>query len=347
VPVFEKHYSALQRIGPLSKLPQLMADLGYDIENVLEGLDVTLDNLSSPDNYISFRQAISVLDRCAEVSSIPNFGLYLGSTTGIEALGIAGRLMQTAQTLRDALIIFLGIQPGYSSGASFFLTRFADDWLLAYSVHVPLDKSSHQIYDLVLAIAYNTLRDLTPVAAKPVEVLLCVSAPIDRTPHNKFFKAPIRFDQLHSGLVFTKEALDTRLLTADAKENEDLMRRLQSMQLLPESNSAKIRHILPPLLFVDRGTMKDVAETLGTTSITLRRRLAREGTSFASLRDEVRQAIALELLRLTSMPVHEVAASLSFAHHSTFTRAFRRWTGKSPAEIRASGGIAMIPHFTL
>ncbi len=334
--VFGQNYSALQRIGPLSNLPQITADLGCEIENALQGLDVTIKDLSSPDNYISFREAVRLLDRCAEITSISNFGLYLGSTTGIEALGIAGRLMQTSQTLHDAILIFLGIQPGYSSGASCFLTRFADDWLLGYSAYVPLDKSSHQLYDLVLATAYNALSDLTPVAAKPVEVLLCVSAPNDRAPHNKFFKAPIRYDQLLTGLVFTKAALDTQLPTADAKEHEDLMRRLQSMQLLPRSNSARIRHILPPLLFVDRGKMNDVAATLGITSITLRRRLAREGTSFASLRDQVRHAVALELLRLTNMPVQEVAASLSFSHHSTFTRAFRRWTGKSPAESRAS-----------
>lgn len=324
----------LQRIGPLAKAAQLLGEHGFDIADALDGLGVTIEDLGSPDNYIPFQQAIRLLDRCAEISSIPHFGLLLGSTSGLAEIGMAGQLMAAAPTLRDALIAFVGVQPGYSSGASFYITSLGDEWILGYNAYVPQATSSHQIYDLVMAVACNVIEELTSSSVRPLEVLVCHTLPENRRPYDAFFRVPLRFNQRQAGLVFHRRALDTPIPTASAERTQFMLLKLRLARPDIGTFAAKVRHILTPMLLVNHGRMDEVAQLLSLSPITVRRRLADEGTNFSTLRDEVREGVALELLCLTDMPVHDVAAAVAFEHHSTFTRAVRRWTGKSPAEIR-------------
>jgi len=62
----------------------------------------------------------------------------------------------------------------------------------------------------------------------------------------------------------------------------------------------------------------------------LSRRLAKEGTTFNGLLDDVRKQRALELLREPKVPLTEVAFLLGFSHVESFYRAFKRWTGTTP-----------------
>ena len=67
---------------------------------------------------------------------------------------------------------------------------------------------------------------------------------------------------------------------------------------------------------------------------TLQRRLAEQGESFQALTDQARHAAAASLLRSQAYSVVEVAFITGFADQSAFTRAFKRWTGETPAAFR-------------
>jgi AraC-like DNA-binding protein len=67
---------------------------------------------------------------------------------------------------------------------------------------------------------------------------------------------------------------------------------------------------------------------------TLRRQLREQGISFRGLLDELRMQIALKYLRTTRLANEDIALALGFSDAANFRRAFRRWTSKSPSEIR-------------
>jgi AraC-like DNA-binding protein len=69
---------------------------------------------------------------------------------------------------------------------------------------------------------------------------------------------------------------------------------------------------------------------------TLQRQLEQEGTRFTELLDEVRCDRARELLTDPSVTLADVAFRLGFADLATFSRAFKRWTGKPPGQWRRS-----------
>lgn len=77
-----------------------------------------------------------------------------------------------------------------------------------------------------------------------------------------------------------------------------------------------------------------VAEELSLSRQTVYRRLKAEETTFQTLLDELRQRLAKQHLRSSRWSLTETAYLLGFSELSTFTRAFKRWTGLSPGQYR-------------
>ena len=79
-----------------------------------------------------------------------------------------------------------------------------------------------------------------------------------------------------------------------------------------------------------------LAAVLNLSSRSLHRQLRDERASLQQLKDEVRSAKARELLLRTSKPIKQVAADAGFRNEKSFIRAFRVWSGATPAEFRES-----------
>jgi AraC-like DNA-binding protein len=85
--------------------------------------------------------------------------------------------------------------------------------------------------------------------------------------------------------------------------------------------------------------MERVAGHLHLSSRTLRRRLIEEGTSFRTLQDEVRQALAEELLAAGGLSLEEIAERLGYGELSNFIHAFKRWKGTTPGRYQRETAI--------
>ncbi len=77
-----------------------------------------------------------------------------------------------------------------------------------------------------------------------------------------------------------------------------------------------------------------LATLLNVSPRTLHRQLKEEGATLQGLKDEVRQGRAIELLHRTERPIKQVAEAAGFRNEKSFIRAFKGWTGLSPAEFR-------------
>lgn len=121
----------------------------------------------------------------------------------------------------------------------------------------------------------------------------------------------------------------------------DIERRRATLQLIKRhgrwaelSYSDRVRHEIRRVLLCGPPRMRDIAEVLGFEVRTLRRKLQAEATSFSILNDEVRHAVARELLELTKLPIADIAAATGFTSASVFSEAFRRWTGATATSTR-------------
>ena len=83
-----------------------------------------------------------------------------------------------------------------------------------------------------------------------------------------------------------------------------------------------------------------LATLLHLSPRTLHRQLKDEGATLQGLKDEVRQHSATEMLLRTTRPIKQVAQAAGFQNEKSFIRAFKGWTGKTPAEFRRQAVLA-------
>jgi AraC-like DNA-binding protein len=183
------------------------------------------------------------------------------------------------------------------------------------------------------------------VTAAPIalaDVWFAHPGPHDRSAHESFFGCPVRFRAGSTGMRFHLEQLATRLPLADAQlgaflrklANEALARKTGQS----ESPLDQVRKLIAEELQRGVPSLGGIAHRLAVSERTLRRRLQDEGTTFRELLEETRAQIARSYIRDRRLPLSEVAFLLGFSEPSAFHRAFKRWTGATPAAYRASPG---------
>jgi len=153
------------------------------------------------------------------------------------------------------------------------------------------------------------------------------------------FGAPVRFGATLPGIALRKEELTCRNL-APAKATCDI-----SIENLPDlmgnrpPNTAadRVLTILPTQLELGDISMDAIAARLSLGTRTLERKLAAEGASFRELRQQFLCRRAIALLASGDWSVGEVANALGYEEPNSFSRAFRKWTGRAPTSaLRAA-----------
>jgi AraC-like DNA-binding protein len=81
-------------------------------------------------------------------------------------------------------------------------------------------------------------------------------------------------------------------------------------------------------------TVNTTAQALHLSVRTLSRHLADEGTTFQTIKDELRRDIAILQLLKTNLSIAAIGATLGFDDPSAFNRAFKLWTGSAPGNYR-------------
>lgn len=338
--MLEETRPALQRLGPLRGLPELVADCGGKAEDVFAGTRVTPADLAA-NAAGRLADFLRILENAAQLTGADDIAIRLGLRQTPDALGTLGALMRCAPTLGDALGDFTAFQMQNSSSAAVYLHRLGEDYALGVAIYAADSAASALAYDLSAAIGYSILRDLSDGRVCPQELLLIRSPPSDPAHYGQLRGCTPRFNQPQCCLILQAKDLACRLATSDPERRSALIAGFgQRLALSGPGMAGRVRHALRPLILLGQDSLPAVAQSLGQHPRQLERALHREGMVFADLKDQIRRIMALELLRLTRLPVGDVGASANYASHSSFIHAFKRWTGTTPSQWRRSAGDA-------
>jgi AraC-like DNA-binding protein len=110
----------------------------------------------------------------------------------------------------------------------------------------------------------------------------------------------------------------------------------QEMQSRPSALRREVERHLEPLLAAGEARIDRVAKAMGCSRQTLYRRLKAEGLTFEQILDGLRHRRALKLIRDQGSSVKDAAYRLGFSDPAAFSRAFKRWTGRSPRDLRGA-----------
>ena len=168
-------------------------------------------------------------------------------------------------------------------------------------------------------------------------------APPHQDAYGVLFSGPTRFGAAGPAAVqFDARYLALPLLRDEAALQQMLKRALPLTVLQYRRDRLLVQRVRQALA-ADPGaphSAHTLAERLHLSPRTLHRQLSDEGASLQALKDAVRRERAIELLHRTDRPVKQVAHAAGFTNDKSFVRAFRHWTGQSPAAFRraARGG---------
>ena len=172
--------------------------------------------------------------------------------------------------------------------------------------------------------------------------------PTHAEAYGVLFDGPTDFGAGPAAIRFDARYLALPLKRDEAAMNQMLQRALpltvrayrRDRLLVP-----RVRQVLmsQPL---DAHNANDLAARLGLSARSLHRQLKEEGASLQTLKDEVRKQLALTLLQRTNRPIKQVAQATGFQNEKSFMRAFKAWTGLTPAECRQHDSNAAPGHET-
>jgi AraC-like DNA-binding protein len=164
--------------------------------------------------------------------------------------------------------------------------------------------------------------------------------PFDAPPHADAFKlmfpGPLRFGAAKAEIRFDARYLALPLRRDEKALRQMLQRAVPLMVLQYRRDRLLVQQVRQALAAHPGEThsAEGLAGLLHMSTRTLHRQLKEEGASLQQLKDEVRCERAKELLYRSEKPVKQVAAATGFRNEKSFIRAFRVWTGLSPAEFR-------------
>jgi AraC-like DNA-binding protein len=324
------------RVGPLTTIPAVVRELGYDPEPLFRRAGFTSAQFENPDLKIPYLAATHLIARCTEVTRCEHFGLLVGQRAGPSSLGVAGFMLPAAPNVRTALQGLVRYLDLHDDGGVPFFDTTGEVSLLGYAIAQRGAQATGQIYDLSMAIGCNIMRALCGKDWRASEVLFARQRPGDPRPYQRFFQAPLRFDAERSAVVFPSRWLDHHPASADPLLHRHLENEANALHARRDANVVHdLRRLLRRLLSTRKTSITTVARQLGMHPRTLNRRLWAEGTTFQRESEDIRYTAALQMLGESRMSLAQIAAALDYADASAFNRAFKRWAGITPAQWRA------------
>ena len=320
------------RIGGAAALLPVLRERGVDPEPLLREAGLTTGAFEHPDNVVPFAALCRALRLVTRRTGMDDVGLRAGMRADLGSLGVLGYFIANSETVGHGLQALREFLHVHDQGAAPFLFEEDGIAMLGYEVLDPGIAGAEQMSFGALAIAANILRTLCGPGFGLRAVTFSCRSPADASLFRKFFNAPVRFNAERSALAFDAHWLHRPIEGADAYIREFLQARLKDAAAgRREAFEERVQRVVRTLLASGRCGEDDAARAFGMSRRSLARRLENSGSSFRSVVDAARFDAARVILESSETTIVEVAARLGYSDSSSFARAFRRWSGTSPA----------------
>lgn len=271
----------------------------------------------------------------------PNIGLLLGQEVELSDLGALGHAIGSAQTVGQALNTLSRFMVVLSQSSSVDIEISCNRIEVKYKITEPSVIYKRQDTEFVLSTLVKQLAVMANTVICPVKVFFEHQKPSDIVLHKSIFNCPLHFDQGFNAVIFDEGILDLPILSGDERLYIALEPYLEKMReerldnLSDEKILTKVTRLIALQLSNGVPSLDDISSELNMSRRTLQRRLRQFDVEFSALLDDVRRELALEYVNKGEYSVTEVSLLLGYSEVSSFSRAFKRWTGETPQKYRS------------
>jgi AraC-like DNA-binding protein len=331
-----------ERVYESSKLAALfdiLIEQGSPAHEILRNVSLTVDEVHSPKSRISLAQLITACTNAIRLSNDPHLPYHIGSSIHVSAYGMYGFAILCCPDFRKTMAF---AEKYHALAAPLAEIEFSEEkgfasWIIEPNAHAGADPQVYRfITEMQVGIHISLMRDIMGPAFTPDQVHLAYPRAHDFSLPADQIGGHLNFASRTTQIIFNSSWLDQNAslgnrttYPAVVAACDELLGGLKSrVGVAGQIRALLIRDIANP------PTLSDIAKFLDVSDRSLRRQLRDQGVSFRSLLDELRMQIAMKYLRTTQLGNEDIALALGFSDAANFRRAFRRWTNKSPSEIR-------------
>ena len=312
---------------------------GCDREQLLAGTSLAMSGISNIGARVSDRDFATLVANALRLTGDPALGLTLGLRLNLSAHAVLGQAFMTCRDLGQVIDLFLKYYHLLAPALHLDYEVVGERCVLTMVsslAETPLDFA----YELICGAMLNTLQGLL----NRHDLQLHLEVPYPRPAHaERYFEVfgpDVQFNCVAGRIAFDRHLLHTPLPSSNPAlrslyENE-CARLLADLEEEPSVAEQTLR--LMRKLEGQYPDMPQTAKMLNLSPRTYRRRLESENCSYQELLDQVRAEHATRYLQNTRLPLSSIAYMIGFNDASNFRRAYLKWTGRSPSEVRHGGG---------
>lgn len=307
-------------------------------EELFAGLDLDGEFLSEPEASLPIDTVERLVVRALSLTKEPALGLYLGLEMRASAHGYLGFAAMTAPTLREALRLAEQFAPTRTTAIGLRLCENETTGAIIVEEHADFGAAREVIIAALMFGIWQIGNALTGVMLKgSADVAFPEPAHFAKYKH---WIPTVRFGQPANQLVFAAKNLELPLTMADPAASRLLREQLERGLDALGGEGRMVGHVRTLIAKKEGGfrSLDEVASEMRLSPRTLKRKLAAHGVAFSTLLEEQQRDKALLLLRSQEAPLEDVAERLGYSDVANFARAFRRWTGTTPAAYRKTLG---------
>jgi AraC-like DNA-binding protein len=288
---------------------------------------------------VPFVRVVTAWHRAAELLGKPHLGLESAKfyrATDFHGLAVVFLASPTLRTALERLSRYLVV---VNTGLSL---RVETDHDSIDVVATTLDADPEErraMEDSRASIIADLSRSSASGTLDPMQVEFTYPRPDDTSLHEEIFRCPLVFGASQWRMCW-RLADANRTFVADNRElalTNDRILDAMVKSLAPDTLIARVKKAMVEELPSGTPSEDAIARAVGMSGRSLQRRLAEENTGFTALLAEVRRELARQYVEDREISVTDISFLLGFSDVSSFSRAFKRWFGRSPAAARQRG----------
>jgi AraC-like DNA-binding protein len=314
---------------------------GADEAALLRSASIARASLDDQDNRLPFGCFVALMRHAKALTENPALPLEFGADSDFRKWSVVGLLAHAAADMLEAMAQLnrygrLVVEvDGVGDGPRFEnVFRHGELWLVDRRAD---PDAFPELTESTWSRFICSARENFPHATFALAAHVTHPEPAHRAMYNRLWQVPVTFNSSWNAIkvhpAWPKVKIDggNRYVFGVLTERGDaLLRELQ------ERRSARggVERLLLPRLHTGEANIETIAAQLGVSRQTLYRNLKAEGVTFEQVLDELRHRMALDYLAARKVSVNETAYLVGFSDPASFSRAFKRWTGKNPRDAR-------------
>jgi AraC-like DNA-binding protein len=286
----------------------------------------------APGSRVAVEQAFALWEEAQRATGVAHIAEHVTRVLPLGAYRIADYLLMTGATPRDSLVKFIRSFPLVNGAFQLNLASSRTGARLEICSRYDPEGPARFYVEFIFSMIFARLRLAAGVDWRPKEMVFTHASPTGMDNYHPTFDCPARFNESVNQMVLEKDFEDMPLPHGDALLSEMLDHYAQSLLKQSATNDflSEVRKVLSDGFSRGDVRLETTARKLALSGRSLQRELNGRGTSYREELDRIRLDLALDLL--TRAEVRDISNVLQFSDVSSFYRAYRRWTGKTPAE---------------